>query len=80
MPLEHSENLGHQIQCLHLFRELANDVPDDLKLTFKGFVNFALRHHNIIERFGRFPHRNLILGRESTPEEIEFLSQPGSSF
>jgi len=43
-------------------------------------MEYARRHHEIIARFGRFPHRNAVLGRESTPEEIEFLKQPGSSF
>ena len=80
LPLEHSENLEHQTRCVQLFRELAINVRDDWKSTFEGFVDFAVRHYEIIDRFGRFPHRNSILGRESTPEEIEFLSQPGSSF
>ncbi|HZT61499.1 MAG TPA: DUF924 family protein, partial [Burkholderiales bacterium] len=56
-------------RSLELFR--ARD-PDNLE--------WAKRHHEIIERFGRFPHRNALLGRASTPEEIEFLKQPGSSF
>jgi uncharacterized protein (DUF924 family) len=80
LPLEHSENLEHQNRSVALFRELAAGVSDDLKPTFEGFVDYALRHRVIIERFGRFPHRNSILGRVSTPEEIEFLKQPGSSF
>jgi len=52
----------------------------DLKPTFENFVTFAQRHQVIIERFCRFPHRNVVLGRQSTPEEIEFLGQPNSSF
>jgi len=46
----------------------------------EGNLDFELKHKAIIERFGRYPHRNAILGRESTPEEVEFLKQPGSSF
>ncbi|GAB4186161.1 MAG: DUF924 family protein [Wenzhouxiangellaceae bacterium] len=80
LPLEHSENLAHQQRCVALFRELADAVSADQKPTFTGFIDFAVRHHDIIERFGRFPHRNRILGRQSTAEETEFLKQPNSSF
>lgn len=74
LPLEHSENLAHQYQCVERFSPLQHD-PD-----IEDFYNYAVKHLQVIERFGRFPHRNQILGRESTPEEIEFLKQPGSSF
>ncbi|TAJ21350.1 MAG: DUF924 family protein, partial [Rugosibacter sp.] len=47
---------------------------------FDGALDYAIKHRNVIARFGRFPHRNAILGRLSTPEELKFLSQPGSSF
>ena len=74
LPFEHSENLDHQRQCVKLFEPLCND-PDSTEV-----IKYAVRHMEIIERFGRFPHRNSILGRTSTPEEKEFLKQPGSSF
>ena len=45
-----------------------------------GTLTYAMRHYAVIERFGRFPHRNAILGRESSPDELAFLAQPGSSF
>ena len=80
MPLEHSENLEHQNRCVQLFRELVGEVADELKPIFEGYLDYARRHQAIIERFGRFPHRNAILGRQATPDEIEFLKQPGSSF
>ncbi len=80
LPLEHSEDLHDQNRCVELFRELAHEVSPKLKATFENFVDFALRHQVIIERFGRFPHRNVILGRQSTPAEIEFLEKPNSSF
>ena len=48
--------------------------------TFEEYLDFAMRHRDIIERFGRFPHRNNILGRESTAEELAFLTEPGSGF
>jgi uncharacterized protein (DUF924 family) len=74
LPFEHSENLDHQNQAVQFFEQFQNDP--DLQDTY----DYALRHRAVIARFGRFPHRNAILGRESTPEEIEFLKQPGSSF
>jgi len=74
MPLQHSESLEHQHQSVELFRALAAD-PE----TASADV-YAVKHLEVMQRFGRFPHRNVILGRESTPEEISFLQQPGSSF
>ena len=80
MPFEHSEELADQDRSLALFRELLVDVPHAQRETFAEFVDYAARHREVIARFGRFPHRNPILGRESTPEEMTFLEQPGSSF
>jgi uncharacterized protein (DUF924 family) len=86
MPLEHSEQLVHQEQCVELFRRLAADVANDPSVEpsrrdgFAGFIDYAVRHRDIVARFGRFPHRNALLGRTSTAEELEFLTQPGSSF
>jgi len=75
MPLMHSEDLDHQRQSVELFQHLARVQP-----YLQGVVSYAVRHREIIERFGRFPHRNVVLGRPSTPEELDFLSQPGSPF
>jgi len=75
MPFEHAENLSVQIRCVDLFTMLAADAP-----AFANNLDYARRHLEVIRRFGRFPHRNAILGRESTPEEVEFLKQPGSRF
>jgi uncharacterized protein (DUF924 family) len=75
LPFEHSENLAHQHQSVELTRQLSAEAP-----ALADVFDYAVRHQDVIERFGRFPHRNRILGRESTPEEIEFLKQPGSSF
>ena len=74
LPFEHSENLADQSQAVELMSQLKND-PDSA-----SSIEYAIRHFEVIKRFGRFPHRNVILGRESTPEEVEFLKQPGSSF
>jgi uncharacterized protein (DUF924 family) len=71
MPFMHSENLEHQRRSVELFRVLGGE--DDA-------TGYAVAHMEIIERFGRFPHRNEVLGRRTTPEEAEFLTQPGSSF
>lgn len=80
LPLEHSEDLEDQRRSVRLFRELAEEVRPEWRKAFEGFLDFAVRHHDIVERFGRFPHRNTILGRTPTREELEFLEQPGSSF
>ena len=69
LPFEHSESLEDQQRACELMRPLGADLLD-----------WAEKHKRVIERFGRFPHRNAILGRTSTAEEIEFLKQPGSSF
>ena len=70
MPMMHSENLAVQDAALPLFKKYASEKD----------YEYAEKHRDIIARFGRFPHRNVILGRKSTNEELEFLKQPGSSF
>jgi uncharacterized protein (DUF924 family) len=75
LPFEHSENLEDQHESARLFAELGALDP---KLAM--LPKFAQSHLDIIARFGRFPHRNHALGRESTPEEVAFLQTPGSSF
>lgn len=80
LPLEHSESLDDQVRCVTLMHGLVHEAPEADKAVFEDFAGHAEAHRNIIERFGRFPHRNSILGRESTDEEIAFLTQPGSSF
>jgi len=69
LPFEHSESLADQERACELMKALGEDL-----------YGWALKHKVIIERFGRFPHRNQVLGRASTPEEIKFLKQPGSGF
>ena len=70
LPFMHSESLAIHAVAMELYR--TNGIHSNL--------DFEIRHKQIIERFGRYPHRNAILGRKSTPEEIEFLEQPGSAF
>jgi len=74
LPLEHSENVEDQRRCVALHTALADHSAK------ADWIDFAVRHMRIVERFGRFPHRNAVLGRASTAEEIEFLTQQGSSF
>jgi uncharacterized protein (DUF924 family) len=74
LPFEHSENLEDQRFSVELFRRLAEETGQE------DLLVYAVQHLKIIERFGRFPHRNEILGRRTTPEEAEFLQEPGSSF
>ena len=80
LPLEHSENLADQQHAVRLFDALAASVSSELRPAFDGFLDYARRHLEIIERFGRFPHRNAALGRETTAAEADFLRQPGSRF
>lgn len=80
MPLMHAEDLDTQDRCIREFERLQASAPASFTKGFANNVEYGRRHRAIIERFGRFPHRNAILGRESTAEELEFLKQPGSSF
>lgn len=80
LPLEHSESVAHQERSVRCFEELFAAVALEQKQGYAEYLDFARRHRDVIARFGRFPHRNKILGRESTPEEIAFLGEPGSSF
>ncbi len=80
MPLMHAEDIVSQKRCITEFQKLAQEAPEELVKFHTSNIGYAERHAAIIEKFGRFPHRNAILGRESTAEEVEFLQQPGSSF
>lgn len=80
MPLMHAEDVGLQHQCVASFNRIAGRADGELKKYLEGSLDFAKKHEEIIERFGRFPHRNAILGRPSTKEEEAFLRTPGSSF
>ena len=75
LPFEHAESLSMQLRSVDLFDMLRSSATG-----FDSTFDYARRHYEIIRRFGRFPHRNAILGRPSTAEEVEFLKQPGSGF
>lgn len=72
VPFQHSEDLSDQNRSVELMTAMKDDNP-------AGY-NYALRHHAVIEKFGRFPHRNVILGRQNTPEELEFLKEKPQGF
>ena len=74
LPFEHSENLENQRFSVDLFRRLSEEIGSE------DLMVYAVQHLRIVERFGRFPHRNEVLGRRTTPDEAEFLKEPGSSF
>lgn len=75
LPFEHAEDLATQDESVRLFAQLQAAHPD-----LAGLLEYARRHHAVIARFGRFPHRNAALGRRSTAAEIAFLEEPGSRF
>ena len=80
LPLEHSEALADQERSVALFTTLALAAPPELESVMRGFVDFALRHRKVVQRFGRFPHRNIALGRPTTPEEAAFLASDEAPF
>jgi uncharacterized protein (DUF924 family) len=73
LPFEHAETIEDQNESVGLFESLAAALGSDT-------VRYALQHREVIERFGRFPHRNAMLGRSTTPDEAEYLAQPGAGF
>lgn len=80
LPFEHSEDLEDQHLAVAKIRAAYERASGDARQMLEQTVDYAVRHRDVIERFGRFPHRNKVVGRTSTPEEEEFLKQPGSSF
>lgn len=83
MPLMHSESLAMHDEAREVFAAILalaeRDVPSLVEYV-KGTIAYEVRHRAILERFGRYPHRNSVLGRSSTPEETQFLETPGASF
>lgn len=82
LPFEHSEDLAAQEESVRLYAALAEEAGDASphRDALAGALDYARRHRDIVARFGRFPHRNAILGRESSEEESAFLRLPGSGF
>lgn len=80
LPLEHAEDIGLQQRSIILFEALCEEASPAERQRFEGFVDYARRHGEVIARYGRFPHRNAVLGRVSTPEEMHYLAQPDAGF
>jgi uncharacterized protein (DUF924 family) len=85
MPMMHAEDRAAQRRSVEAFARLAADAqeaaaPESVQKMLRGAHDYATRHAQIVERFGRFPHRNGLLERAASPEEVEFLKEPGSSF
>ena len=77
LPLEHSESLEDQKHCVEMFEELVADARPEFKDFAKSTLDYAHQHLKVIQDFGRFPHRNKALGRETTAEEAEWLAEGG---
>lgn len=80
MPLEHAEDIGLQRRCTALFESLCDSLPAEERDHYTGFLDYARRHEAVIARFGRFPHRNALLGRTNTAAEEAYLSEPDAGF
>lgn len=85
-PFEHSESLNDQLTSVELYKQLHASVIESPELNplygqfTQQFLNYAILHHDIIAKFGRYPHRNFILGRTSSAEEIEYLESGAQTF
>ncbi len=80
LPLEHAEDPALQARSVALFEQLVAQATPETQPVLAGALDYAQQHQEVIARFGRFPHRNAILGRESSAEEKAYLAQPGSGF
>jgi len=80
MPFEHSESLSNQDRSVDLFNELLTEVSTPGRNTIQSSLVFAEKHRDIVRQFGRFPHRNAVLSRETTAEEKAYLDSGGARF
>ena len=80
LPFEHSESVDDQRRCVELCWAAADTATAEWKELMTGYIQWSVGHLEVIERFGRFPHRNELLGRTPTPEELEFLASGGDHF
>jgi uncharacterized protein (DUF924 family) len=80
LPLEHAESMDAQDASVKAFERLAEEAPAELRGFIEGTVKYAHSHRDIVAKFGRFPHRNAALGRESTPAELAWLEAGGERF
>ena len=80
LPLEHAESIAMQDLSVAQYQQLMDEADASERALFANFLDYAHKHRDVVLRFGRFPHRNAILGRASSADEIAFLKQPGSRF
>jgi len=80
MPYQHSEDISVQRAGLQLMQAMVDEAPEEWQAIAQGYLDFAMRHHDIVAAYGRFPHRNSLLGRSSTQAEAEFLTAGGETF
>lgn len=80
LPYEHSEAASDQERAVELFEKLQNEAREDFRAYAETTLDYAHQHKAVIDRFGRFPHRNGVLERENTPEEAAYLAEPGAGF
>jgi uncharacterized protein (DUF924 family) len=80
MPLQHAELRDAQEEAVAAYRRLLNEAPEELKAMFASSLEYAQLHRSVVARFGRFPHRNRVLGRPNTAEEEEYLREGGQTF
>jgi uncharacterized protein (DUF924 family) len=77
MPLQHAESVTMQEESIATYRRLLADAPPDHRDLFEDCLQFALQHQQVVQRFGRFPHRNVALARRSSPGELAYLHPAG---
>ena len=80
LPYQHNETIAAQLESVQLSERIARAAPPEWRPLLDHYTDYARQHLALIERFGRFPHRNAVLGRESTPEERAYLSRGGATF
>ena len=80
LPFEHGESIESQFKSVALFEQMAGQAPEYLKPVMKDYLDFAVRHAVVVKKFGRFPDRNEVFGRKSTPEEEAFLASDAAPF
>lgn len=80
LPFEHAEDIDRQDRAVALFEALQERAPAGAESRFARFTDYARRHRDVVARFGRFPHRNAMLGRAGTAEELAYLEQGGERF
>ncbi len=80
MPLEHSEKIEHQNLAVKMVGQLVASAAPGNRKRMQGFLDFAIEHQDIVQKFSRFPHRNEVLGRKPTPEETAYLNSGGKCY